>query len=101
VVNTGEISVGLLSEDQRLTELPVAAFQSLIRQGRIEVAPSDLKHVSDSAVHEQISRASERDLQLANHRASHISRYLDFGKSPAETDVPARTFYRLCSRIYG
>ena len=85
--------MGLLSEDQRLTELPVAAFQSLIRQGRIEVAPGDLKHVSDSAVHEQISRASERDLQLANHRASHISRYLDFGKLPAETDVPARTFY--------
>jgi transposase InsO family protein len=94
VVNTGETSVGLLSEDQRLTELPMAAFQSLIRQGRIEVVTSDLARVSDSAVHEQISRASERDLQFANDRASHISRYLDFGTLPAETDVPARTFYR-------
>jgi putative transposase len=94
VVNTGDASVGLLSEDQRLTELPVAAFQSLIRQGRIEVAPSNLEHVSDSAVHQQISRASERDLEFANHRASHISRYLDLGTLPAETDVPARTFYR-------
>jgi hypothetical protein len=93
VVNTGEASVGLLSEDQRLTELPMAAFQSLIRQGRIEVAPSDLDHVCDSAVHEQISRASERDLQFANHRAGHISRYLDFGTLPVDTDVPPRTFY--------
>jgi len=94
VVNTGEASMGLLSEDQRLTELPMAAFQSLIRQRRIEVVPNDLVRVSDSAVHEQISRASERDLQLANYRASHISRYLDFGTLPAETDLPARTFYR-------
>ena len=98
VVNTGEASMGLLSEDQRLTELPMAAFQSLIRQRRIEVVPGDLARVSDSAVHEQISRASERDLQMANYRAGHISRYLDFGTLPAKTDLPARTFYRWLAR---
>jgi hypothetical protein len=98
VVNTGEASVGLLSEDQRLTELPMAAFQSLIRQGRIEVAPSNLENVSDSAIHEPISRGSERDLQLANRRASHIRRYLDFGTLPPAADVPARTFYHWLAR---
>lgn len=94
VVNTGEASVGLLSEDQRLTELPMAAFQSLIRQGRIEAAPG----IADSAIHEQISRASERDLQSANRRASHISRYLDFGTLPPTADVPTRTFYHWLAR---
>ena len=39
VVNLGETSVGLLSEDQRLTELPMSAVESLIRQNRIEVTP--------------------------------------------------------------
>lgn len=86
--------MGLLSEDQRLTELPMAAFQSLIRQGRIEAAPG----IADSAIHEQISRASERDLQSANRRASHISRYLDFGTLPPTADVPTRTFYHWLAR---
>ena len=35
VVNLGETSVSLLSEDQKLAELPVAAFQSLVSDNRL------------------------------------------------------------------
>lgn len=63
------------------------------RAPKPQTSSSDLGHGSESAIHEQISRASERDLRVANDRARHISRYLDCGTLPAETDVPVRTFY--------
>ncbi len=63
-----------------------------------EVAHGDLGHSSNSAIREQISRASERDLRVANDRAERINRYLDCATLPAETDVPMRTFYRWLAR---
>ena len=94
VVNIGETSVGLLSEHQRLTELPVATFEALIRENRLQVAGRDPDLGTDSAVHDRLSRASEADLQAATHRSGLIGRYLDTGTLPMSTDVPMRTFFR-------
>jgi putative transposase len=96
VVNIGETSVGLLSEDQRLTELPVTAFESFVRQNRIAVAPTDLGHAS--AARERLSQASEIDLRVAIPRARLISQYLDAGRLPTKTEAPMRTFYRWLAR---
>jgi putative transposase len=96
VVNLGETSVSLLSEHQRLTELPIAVFQALIRENRLEVAGGN--SCIQSAIHDRLSRASEADLQAATYRSGLIGRYLDTGTLPASTDVPMRTFFRWLDR---
>ena len=94
VANVGSTSIGLLSEDQRLVELPLAAFEALVAQKRIELTVGDLKRASESRILERLSRASKNDLRIANHRFGFIDRYLHDGCLPATTDVPLRTFYR-------
>ncbi|HEY6252216.1 MAG TPA: transposase family protein, partial [Candidatus Angelobacter sp.] len=87
-------SVGLLSERQELVELPLAAFESLVQQNRIETMRIGARHGVDSGAADCISKASERDLQIANRRAEFINRYFCSGTIPASTEVPTRTFYR-------
>lgn len=94
VINAGKTSIGLLSEDQKLTELPMAAFESLVHQKRIELAPDDLKKASESKILERLSKANENDLRIANHRSGFIVRYLHERSLPPTTDVSNRTFYR-------
>ncbi len=96
VVNLGETSVSLLSDDQRLSELPRRLIESLIGQNRIEVVAS--KDSSKSAISERLSRARESDLCVANQRVRLISHYLVSGKLPCEADATRRTFFRWLAR---
>jgi transposase InsO family protein len=98
VVNVGNTSVGLLSEDRKLTELPMTALEALFHQGSIELAPDDLRSCSESRILEGLSKASENDYRIANARADFITCYLRDGSLPASADVPLRTFYRWVGR---
>ena len=98
VLNVGTTSISLLSEDQKLAELPMTAFEALAQQKRIELAPEDLKRASESRIIERLSRASERDLRIANYRSGFVDRYLHEQSLPAMIEVPLRTFYRWVSR---
>ena len=91
VVNVGETTVGLLS-DEKLAEVPLAAFETLIRENRAQMLPVDRD--TDRAVRERLSRASKADLQAATHRSGLISQYLKTGALPGSAVVPARTFFR-------
>jgi putative transposase len=95
VLNLGDTSVSLLSEDQKLTEIPVTVFETLVREDRLK-AISDTGG-SDSAIRDRLSRASEADLKVATHRSGLIGQYLDRGILPTSSEVPRRTFFRwLC-----
>jgi putative transposase len=94
IVNVGKTSASLLSDDRQLMEFPRTAVEALIQQKRIEIVPTDVGHGSDPAICERLSRAREVDLGVANQRSRLIHYYLESGRLPAETDVPARTFYR-------
>ena len=72
----------------------MAAFESLVHQKRIELAPDDLKKASESKILERLSKANENDLRIANHRSGFIVRYLHERSLPPTTDVSNRTFYR-------
>jgi len=96
VVNLGETSASLFSDDQRLSELPRRFIESLIGQNRLEVVTS--KDSSKSAVSERLSRARERDLSVANQRVRLISDYLASGKLPCHEDATRRTFFRWLAR---
>ena len=94
VANLGETAVSLLSGDQGLTELPVAAFETLIRENRLQVVGTEPEGTADSTARDRLSRASEADLQAATHRSRLISLYLSTGVLPPSEVVPARTFFR-------
>ena len=93
VVNVGETAIGLLS-DRNLAELPIAAFEKLIRENRAQMLPVDRDPDADRAIRERLSQASEADLQTGSHRSGLISQYVEFGVLPASDVVPARTFFR-------
>lgn len=97
VVNIGESSVGLLSEDQ-LTELPRPVIETLICKNRMQVTSPASGHGSNSAACERLSRARESDLHVANQRARMIGHYLESGRLPAETEAARRTFFRWLAR---
>jgi putative transposase len=98
VVNLGETSVSLLSEQQRLTELPVTVFESLIRENRMQMAAGESDLGNGAPISDRLSRASEADLKVATYRSGVIGRYLDSGTLPAGPEVPKRTFLRWLGR---
>ena len=87
--------VSLLSDDQRLSELPRRLIESLIGQNRIEVVAS--KDSSKSAISERLSRARESDLCVANQRVrliSHIGKW----EVALRGKRDRRTFFRWLAR---
>ena len=99
VVNLGETAVSLLSGDQGLTELPIGACETLIRENRLQVIGTEPEaDAADSTISDRLSRASEADMQVATHRSRLICSYLSTGVLPASEVVPARTFFRWLKR---
>ena len=90
VVNLGETSVSLLSEHQKLTELPVAAFEALIRENRMQVAGDESNLGSDAPNDDRLSRASEGDLKVATYRSGLIRQYLD---RPAAATIAGAIYF--------
>lgn len=83
VVNLGETTVSLLSGDQGLTELPIAAFETLILENRLKVVGSEPEAAAaDLTVRDRLSRASEADLRTATDRSRLIGEYLSTGVLP-------------------
>lgn len=93
VVNLGDASISLLSEDQHLTEIPVTVFETLVRDNRLK-AISDDTGSGDPATRDRLSRASEADLKVGIYRSGFISQYFDRGTLPASAEVSRRTFFR-------
>lgn len=94
VVNLGETTVSLLSEQQGLTDLPLPALEALIRDRRAQVVSHELGPGIESPIPDRLSRAREVDLRVATTRAGVIARYLDTGVLPPSAEVPVRTFFR-------
>ena len=94
VVNVGEKVVGLLGDDQVLTELPLDAIEKLAKTGRItEVNPAS---VSDfrAGVWERLSKASEADLRECNERVAAVVWFLHGEGQAPEPPASSRTLRR-------
>jgi putative transposase len=98
VINVGNASIGFLSENQQVVELPLAAIEALVQQKRIELVFNDLEKAFQLSIIERISRASESDLRIANSRSALVGRYLRKRSLPEPADVPLRTLYRWVAR---
>ena len=98
VANIGQTKISLLGEDGSLMELPSAAVESLVREGRITELPADREADHGQRLSGELLHASEQDLRIANHRAGIVRRHLS-GAPPLEGErVSGRTLRRWLSR---
>jgi len=107
IVNTGEKVIGLLGDDQALTELPLDTIEKLVKAGRITEV--NVTPISDfrAAVWDRLSQASEADLREANERVAAVVRFLHGEGQAPERPVSPRTLrrwlaaYRSAERTLG
>jgi transposase InsO family protein len=96
VINVGNRLVSLLGENGTLVEVPQAAVESLVREGRM--AQPVAERQGHHKLPDQLLRASEDDLKVANQRADIVRRHLS-GASPLDGQrISARTLRRWVSR---
>ena len=98
IVNLGERSVSLLSEDRTVIDLPIVAFAALARENRLEVDADERGFTIDEAIGEQLSRASPADLRAATYRSGVIGQYLETGDLPPNINISTRTVFRWLAK---
>lgn len=97
VANIGGTTVSLLGENGRLLELPDTTLESLVKEGRIRASSDDPELDACRRISDELLRASEGDLKVANHRANAVRQRLS-EENPTGAGVPARTLRRWISR---
>jgi hypothetical protein len=80
IANMGERHVCLLGQAGDFIELPVQSFESLATHGRILRADADRQ--PRAGITDQLRRASQRDLEVANQRAKLVRFCLDGSPMP-------------------
>ena len=94
IVNCGRTQVTLRRvDDGSITQLPVAAYASLIKGGQFTV-DTPRPHGNDAEADSRLSRASEADLRRGNRRYDVVRRVLNGEKPEAITSVSPRTSRR-------
>lgn len=103
VANVGATMVSLIAPDRSFTEIPVAALEDMIREGRIQVLQHSAHH-EVGGIRSEVAAASEADLEIANRRSCAVRTYL-LGEHPP--GIPTRTVrlwaarYRKAEQAFG
>ena len=98
VANVGSTKISLLGEDGRLVELPQTTIGSLVKEGRISQLPAVQEPDGCPKLSNELLRASEEDLRVANYRADIVRRHLAGEPAPGDESIAARTLRRWTSR---
>jgi putative transposase len=107
ILNCGQTQVVLRrTDDNVVTQVPVAVFQLLIKEGQLTVT-SQQQAGGDPEVMHRLSQAGEEDLRQGNHRYEIVRGLLDGTTSESGIPVSARTarrwvaMYKKAEAIYG
>jgi transposase InsO family protein len=106
IVNAGESTTALLTDDGTLVELPRTTFEMLARQGRLTGMREQGQMSVSAEARELLARASPADLREANRRYAIIAPRLAGGPGLGDT-TPARTLrhwlfkWREAERLHG
>jgi len=107
LVNLGETTVSLLSEEGAVVEVPFSAFHILAASGVLQGLAACPDDRVDAEVLELLSKASDRELAVANSRCRIVRDHLGDESCDERDSVPARTLrrwtarYRIAQRRYG
>jgi putative transposase len=91
IANVGDQMVSLLGDGNAFTELPLAAFELLIKEGRIAGVPAPMDTSLNEEAAKILANASEEDFRIANQRADIVGRRLRGERLTADNNVPERT----------
>lgn len=90
IIHTGETEIVLSGENNQLIELKKAAFESLVRQGKIRSLQTLENPVISSESWQRFYQASPQDQAEAIRRYKAIEPYLN-GQIPEKEEISART----------
>jgi putative transposase len=96
VLNLGDKTISLLGEDEAFTELPVAIFEQLNKEGHIRGSPAESGPECRPEV-AALATASEGDLSVANRRFDAVLYHLRGERAP-NGQISARTLRSWVSR---
>jgi putative transposase len=105
VANVGVSMISLLGDDKAFIEMPLSAFESLVRDGRI--AGISERVTPHPEIISRLTTASEESLGVANHRVELVRRHLRGQPLLSAVKVPDRTLrfwvakYRAAQNTYG
>jgi putative transposase len=91
IANVGDEMVSLLGEGNAFTEIPLAAFELLIKEGRITGVPMPPGSCVDQEAAKLLAEANEDDFRIANIRADLVGRRLRGEPLPDDNNVSERT----------
>src|SRR5205814_9164150 len=91
--HVGETTVGLLGDGSAWTEIPLAVFETLVRQGKLSSLASE-STPAQRTVHERLDSAGPAEVHEANRRYEIIRPVLH----DAPVTAPGRTVYRWLAR---
>jgi transposase InsO family protein len=91
IANVGAQLVSLIGENNAFTELPLAAFELLVKEGQVNVVVTrGATYLNDEAA-KIFNAANEDDFRIANHRVSLVRGRLRGEALPDDNNVPERT----------
>lgn len=106
IVNPGETAITLLGEDKLCVDVPTAAFEDLLKRGKLLALPTQTHAEISTAAQDRLAQTHPKDLAEATRRYHIIAPYLA-GHPPATNTTPARTIrlwvslWRAAERDYG
>lgn len=106
IANVGDKMVSLVGENNAFTELPLAAFELLVKKGRVSGVSARPACTNDEAA-KILSEANEDDFRTANHRANLVCRRMRGETLADDNNVSERTLrywvaqYRDMEAKYG
>lgn len=104
VANLGKTMIGLISTDNAFSEIPLLAFERLVKDGSVVPVKIAGDQVDGSKLHARLAAASEDDLRTANRRFVALQAYWQSGGAQK---VPGRTLrlwaarFRKAVQVYG
>lgn len=98
IANIGRDAISLIGENNALTELPVEALETLVKEGRVtSVAVGPSSHLTHEAA-AILREADEDDLRTANRRAELVCCRLRGERLPRNNNVSDRTLRNWVAR---
>lgn len=107
ILNIGETTIGLTGEDETFTEVPIMAFERLIRDRRIIIVEDKDQSGTHPEAKRRFEQADRRAYVEANRRAEIVRAYISGNPLPANANISVRTLhywvaqYRFAEQAYG
>jgi len=91
IANVGDKMVSLLGENSAFTELPLSAFELLVKEGKISGVVTRAESCLNDEAAKILAEANEDDFRIANCRANLVCRRLRGEPLPDDNNVSERT----------